>query len=120
MGLRSIRTKIINALELDIVCVSETFLIGEQELDIAGFRWFGNNRKSLSKRACRGSGGVGILVRNNIMSNYDVAVLSNKFEGILFIQLIHKISRKALGYVHVTYHPLVHPGGITPMNFLIH
>ena len=84
--------------------MSETFLIGEQELDVAGFTWFGNNRKSLSKRACRGSGGVGILVRNNVLTNYDIAVLSNKFEGILFVQLIHKTSRKSIG-ICVCYLP---------------
>ena len=49
-----LRNRVVSALELDIVCVCETFLVGDQEIDIAGFSWVGNNRTRISKRACRG------------------------------------------------------------------
>ena len=45
------------------------------------------------------------MVRETIMFNYDVAVLSNEYESILYIQLIHKISRKSIG-ICTCYLPL--------------
>ena len=62
-----------------------------------GYTWFGNNRKNLSKRASRGSGGVGMLIKNSVLKELDVAVLENKFEGLLWIQLIHKVSKQQMG-----------------------
>lgn len=75
----------------------ETFLIGEQEIELTGYRWFGNNRKQISKRACRGSGGVGILISLNLLKHFNIAVISDKFEGILWVQLVHKYNKYSLG-----------------------
>lgn len=94
---QQLRTNAITALHLDIVCVSETFLVDQQELTVPGYKWFGNNRKHIAKRACRGSGGVGILVKLEILESFDVAVISDKLEGILWIELIHKGSRRTFG-----------------------
>ena len=51
-----------------------------------------NNRRNISKRAIRGSGGVGILIRNSILNYFSVATLEEKVEGILWIELIGKKS----------------------------
>ena len=51
----------------------------------------------IAKRACRGSGGVGILIRTSILEDFDVAVISNKFEGILWVQLIHRLDKRSIG-----------------------
>lgn len=75
----------------------ETFLIGEQKIELTGYSWFGNNRKLISKRACRGSGGVGILISLDILKYFNVAVISDKFEGILWVQLVHKLNKYSLG-----------------------
>ena len=60
--------------------------------------------KVISRRACRGSGGVGILVKNSLLASFDVAVVSEKFDGILWVQLIHKDSKQTIG-VCVCYLP---------------
>ena len=52
----------IKSLELDLIGVCETFLRGNNELQLDGYTWLGNNRKALSKRAIRGSGGVGLFI----------------------------------------------------------
>ena len=39
----------------------------------AGYKWFGNNRKFIAKRAVRGSGGVGVLIKDTLIHNYQVA-----------------------------------------------
>ena len=69
-----------NALELDVVCVSETFLLKEQVIELPGYRWVGNNRKHISKRAWRGSGGVGLLIKLSLLRSFDVAIISDKYE----------------------------------------
>ena len=79
------------------MCICETFLLEKQEINVPGYKWFGNNRKRVTKRACRGSGGVGILIGSKVLELFDVAVISEKFEGILWIQLIHKLSKTSIG-----------------------
>lgn len=115
---QQLRSNVVKALELDIVCVCETFLIGEQELDIEGYIWVGNNRKVISKRACRGSGGVGILVRACILDCFDIAVVSNKFEGILWVNLIHKSSRRSVGICTCYLPPVGSSRGDRSQEFL--
>ena len=88
------RESVIRALDLDIICVCETFLIGDECINIEGFQWIGNNRKILSRQALRGSGGVGILIRDSLADNYSVSVLDTDAEGILWVQftgIIHHL-----------------------------
>ena len=66
------RESVIRALDLDIICLCETFLVGDEGINIEGFRWIGNNRKILSRRALRGSGGVGVLIRNLLAEDYSI------------------------------------------------
>ena len=43
-GLAStLKTSVLNALDLDILCVCETFLLGQEVLDVDGYVWLGNN-----------------------------------------------------------------------------
>ena len=74
-------SNVLKALDLDIVCLSETFLQDERSINIEGYSWFGNNRKSISKRALRGSGGsggVGVLVKQSVLNQCDVATVTDK------------------------------------------
>jgi len=43
--------------------ISRTSLKGDEVAGFGGYHWFGHNRSSLSRKAVRGSGGVGILVK---------------------------------------------------------
>ena len=48
----------------------ETWLREEAGIEFEGYSWFGNyNRKCLNSKVVRGSGGVGFLVRNDILVN---------------------------------------------------
>ena len=49
--------------------------------------------ENIAKRTCRGSRGVGVLIKACILEQFDVAVVENKSEGILWVQLIHRFSR---------------------------
>ena len=48
------------------MCLTETWLRGIETAGFDGYRWFGHNRASVSKNAARGSGGVGVLVKESM------------------------------------------------------
>jgi len=84
---RLLHTKLLEVLQLDIAEICETHLEGNQILAINGYQWFGNNRKTISNQAWRGSGGVGFIVSNKILDNFDCVILDNSCDDILWISL---------------------------------
>ncbi len=83
-------------MDLDILGLAETHLVGESVLDIDGYRWYGHNRTKLHVRARAGSGGVGFLVKNELHEGYDIGVLDNEYEGILWLKLRNKLDNSAI------------------------
>ena len=77
-----------------MIYFSETHLINDQVLDVDGFTWFGNNRKGLHKRAKKGSGGVGFLVKNEILNVYNVTVQDDMTDGILWLKFESRNSKE--------------------------
>ena len=55
-----------------------------------GYRWFGHNRKQIHVRARTGSGGAGCFIKNEIFDVFDISVLDDTTEGILWLQFRHK------------------------------
>ncbi|VDI47596.1 Hypothetical predicted protein [Mytilus galloprovincialis] len=70
----------------DVLALTETFLRGDERLNIPGYTFFGHNRKILHRNATRGSAGVGLLVKNEICNFYDVDILDIEIEGIQWIK----------------------------------
>jgi len=56
--------------------------------------WMGHNRSAIHRRAKCGSGGVGFLIKDSVLQQYDVFVLDKGCEGILWISLKNKASGK--------------------------
>ena len=69
-----LRENVITATDLDIVCLCETFLRNSEIISIEGYQWFGHNRTNISKRAVRGYGGVGVLVKENMFDRFSIDV----------------------------------------------
>ena len=57
---------------------------------IPGFKWFGQNRRQTHVRAKCGSGGVGFLVQDSVLDDFDVKILDDSVEGILWLSFVHK------------------------------
>ena len=85
-----IKLSILNHFELDLIGLAETHLIGNSKVEIPGYTWFGQNRKSLHFRTRKGSGGVGFLVKNSLFDQYDIHVCDDSFEGLLWLELKDK------------------------------
>ena len=79
----------ISCIDLDIIFLIETHLRLKEDIDVENYTWIGHNRLKLSPRARRGSGGVGILIRNNVLREFDYSLLDCAHEDILWVELKH-------------------------------
>ena len=52
------RKRVLEYSQCDILALTETFLRGEERLNIQGYVFFGHNRTAFHKNATRGSAGV--------------------------------------------------------------
>lgn len=77
-------------LDIDIIGIAETHLIDDKQLDIHGYKWYGNNRKQLHVRARTGSGGVGFLVKTFLLDTFNVSIFDDSNDGILWLKMQHK------------------------------
>ena len=91
-----VRASCLSSLNLDIVGVVETHLKNDETLEVAGYEWFGQNRKHLHVNARCGSGGVGILIKNALLREFECKVVDNSYEGTLWLRLKHKFNRTCL------------------------
>lgn len=83
-----LKTKIMLYGDPDIVCLSETHLTGgEDKIVVPGYRYYGNERMSVSHRK---AGGVAILVNERVYREFTVYPLMVKVEGELAIKCVHK------------------------------
>ncbi|XP_071136614.1 uncharacterized protein [Mytilus edulis] len=82
--------EVLEHLSCDIIGVCETFLIGKNKINIDGYHFYGNNRKINHKKAKRGSGGVGVFVKDIIEQQYKIEVLDESIEDILWVKLTNE------------------------------
>ena len=78
-----IRSLIICHLNYDIFCLCETHLKDNQSITVENYRAYVHNRSNVHTRAKKGSGGVAILVKNEIMNVCNVTVIDREVDGIL-------------------------------------
>ena len=87
----SLRKNVISCINPDIVCIQETHLKNREGINCENYKWFGFNR-ALSKKNCRkGSGGIGILVKEDILHSYNIEVVAKRIDGILGLKFIYKL-----------------------------
>lgn len=87
-----LRCAIVNAIDADIVSISETHLTDNNVINVNGYVWFGHNRKNIHVNANKGSGGVGILLKSWICDEYEVETVDKSREGILVLKLTNRDS----------------------------
>lgn len=73
-------------LECDIFCVVETFLKNKETLSVDGYTYYTHNRANIHKKAKRGSGGVGVFIRNELKNFFSVSILDDSVEDVLWIK----------------------------------
>ena len=93
------------ATNLVIVCLCETFLRSSEIFSVEGYKWFGNNRTSISKRAVRGSGGVGALVKESTTDRFSIDIVDNSHEDMLWIACTQISKPDNVDFICVCYLP---------------
>ena len=78
------RSKVIEFYKPDVVAVVESWLTGEDEVVMDGYRWIRHNRRHLYKNAVRGSDCVGGLEKEDLLKH--CTVLDVSVEDILWLQ----------------------------------
>lgn len=86
------RSALLLPLEADIISINETHLTGSDEISLEGYVWYGHNRQTIHRKAPKGSGGVGILVKNWMFDEFEIKVIDKSVEGILGLQFTCKYS----------------------------
>ncbi|CAG2197576.1 unnamed protein product [Mytilus edulis] len=88
----NVRLNSISCLNLDVLGIAETHLKKDEVLIVNDFKWFGHNRNGIHKNAKCGSGGVGFLIKDYLTEIFDIGILDQSFEGILWLYLHHRLS----------------------------
>ena len=70
-----------------VMALVETWFKGEEEIVVEGYRWFGRNRRSLHRKAVRGSGVVGLLVCEEVLERCVVEAMDTDVKDVLWIRL---------------------------------
>ena len=83
--------------------ITETHLKGTDKINIIGYKFFGLNRVTDSQR--KGSGGVGILVKGNIMELFEVNVDFHHSDSILGLKLTWKDDLSSYVMLYCVYLP---------------
>ena len=81
------RAKVVDLYRPDIIAVVETWLRGEEVIEVDGYRWVGRNRRGLHRKAVRGSGGVGLLIKEEVLESYTIEILESDVEDILWVRI---------------------------------
>lgn len=100
----------------DIICITETHLSSD-EFSIEGYKWYGNCRKFKKKNGVKTFGGVGILVKDSVFDEYNVAVCANDYDGLLAVSVTHRATQY-ISVVACTYlAPSDSPYGSDPGSY---
>ncbi|CAG2188857.1 unnamed protein product [Mytilus edulis] len=91
--------------ELHILGIAETHLVKNNTISVDGYTWFGHNRIGIHIRAKAGSGGVGFLVRNDLMELFNVIVVEDSIDGICWLKFEDKLNLDNIFYACVVYLP---------------
>jgi hypothetical protein len=67
----------------------ETFLQKSNEIELDGYKWIGKNRTRVNNNAKRGSGGVGFLIKTELLDVLKCEILDQESEDILWIKLFN-------------------------------
>ena len=81
------RAKVVDLYRPDVIAVVETWLRGEEVIEVDGYRWVGRNRRGLHRKAVRGSGGVGLLIKEEVLESYTIEILESDVEDILWVRI---------------------------------
>ena len=86
------KLEIIHTLKAEIIGLSETCLLNKESIEVIDYQWFGMNRQGINISARRGSGGVGFLIKTELLNYFTFEIVDTSYQGILWGKLCSKSS----------------------------
>ena len=71
------------------ILLCETWLRGEDQIEVENYVFYGNNRAMLHTAACVGSGGVAILINKDTLKYFKVVCVDSTYDSVLLVKLNH-------------------------------
>ncbi len=84
-----IRQHLIGYIDSDIICLNETHLLKDNELECANYTVIHHNRQEKHVKARKGSGGVAVLVKESVFRDFDVSVIDKAIDGLLVLKFVN-------------------------------
>ena len=117
-----LRSSIVTSEALDIFIVSETRLSNCDDFkpNVAGYIFKGFNRSVMHRNAPGTWGGVGFLIRRDLLKEYTFKIVEQCYEGIFGIELTHKAMNIRVLLIACYLPPENSPYGRNVDGFLSH
>ncbi len=115
-----IRETIINDMNPDILCISETHFQKEQTLRMDGYEYFPYNRTITHKDAPKTFGGIGTFLKDTLLDLYDVKSIDKSIEGIQGLMFKNKFTEFSFIVFNCYLAPLSSPYGKNETEFFSH
>ena len=114
-----LRNKIFIQENCDIYSLNETHLStnSDFEPDVEGYKLFRNDRSLVHRKAPKAWGGVGFLIKKQLLETYDCHTVDKSYDGILIIELIHKSIGTKLLFISCYLPPERSPYGRNSSDF---
>ncbi|CAG2243430.1 unnamed protein product [Mytilus edulis] len=87
-----------------MIGIVETHLVNHS-ICIDNYKLYGNNRILIHTRAKTGSGGVGLLVKEELLTTFNIDIEDESTDGIIWIKFVEKNNDSNKFYVSVVYLP---------------
>ena len=115
-----LRNSIILGENCDIVTLVETHLSSDSLVHIDGYKCFQHNRVLRHFRARSASGGLCILVKNSLLTEYEICVVDKSYDGIMALLLVDKKSDHSFMIISCYLPPANSAWGRNASEFFAH
>ncbi len=72
--------------------IGESFLMGKYVVKVLANKYFPHSNTRIDRNAKQGSGGIGIFVHHRLLSIFDVNILDDTEESMLWIKMSSEVS----------------------------
>ena len=104
-------------MNLDILILVETHCLQNDIIEVEDYKVIQYNRQNVSRNAIRGSGGVAILISNNILNTHKISAVYKGSDGQLAVKLTENESEFKLGIIANYLSPDTYHHGRDPEGF---
>ena len=99
-----LREKILCYNKAEVLCVTETHLKGDAELNVSEYDWIGSNLEIKHVNRC-GSGGIGFLLKSSLKEQFKIEKCIEIYDNVLGIKLTNKSDTDAYMLLVCVYLP---------------